>query len=207
MYNPPHFTMSDVKAVQSFVAENVFATIAGTLGNSIHFAYAPIVLELEPGSLGRVRFHLARANPMAGIEDGTELKLSFLGPHAYVSPDWYETPDQVPTWNYVAAEAIGKARRLSEPALRKLLSDLSAQEEKLLSPKPPWQLGKLSEGRLEQLLPAIIGFELVFDALEGKSKLSQNRAKADAAGVIAALEARGDSASLGVAAAMRKIPR
>lgn len=207
MYNPAHFSMPDVKAVHAFIAENVFATIAATIGGSIHFAYAPVVFDLEPGPLGRVRFHLARANPLAGIDDGTELKLSFLGPHAYVSPDWYETPDQVPTWNYVAAEGNGKAQALSEPALRKLLSDLSAQEEKLLLPKPPWQLGKLSEGRLEQLLPAIIGFELVFDALEGKSKLSQNRAKADAAGVIAALQARGDAASLGVAAAMRKIPR
>lgn len=207
MYNPNHFAMSDAKAVHAFIAENVFATIAATIGSIIHFAYAPVVLDLEPGPLGRVRFHLARANPIAGIEDGAELKLSFLGPHAYVSPDWYETPDQVPTWNYVAAEGCGKARRLSEPGLRKLLSDLSAQEEKLLSPKPPWQLGKLSEGRLEQLLPAIIGFELAFDTLEGKSKLSQNRTKTDAAGVIAALEAGGDSASLGVAAAMRKISR
>lgn len=207
MYNPAHFAVSDARAVQAFIAANVFATVAAGIGGAIQFAYASVVLDTARAPLGGVRFHIARANPLAQVEEGAELKLSFLGPHVYVSPDWYETQDQVPTWNYVAAEGSGKVRRLNDAGLRKLLSDLSLQEERLLAPKPPWNLGRLSEGRLEQLLPAIVGFELAFDTLEGKTKLSQNRAKADAMGVIAALERRGDGASLAVAAAMREIPR
>ena len=207
MYNPAHFAVSDMRAVHGFIAENVFATFAGQVGGAIQFAYAPVVLDSEPAPLGRVRFHLARANPLAAIEEGAQLKLSFLGAHVYVSPDWYETPDQVPTWNYVAAEGSGRVRRLNDAGLKKLLSDLSIQEEKVLAPKPPWNLARLSEGRFEQLLPSIIGFELAFETLAGKTKLSRNRAKADAMGVIAALEARGDGASCAVAAAMRKIPR
>ena len=43
------------------------------------------------------------------------------------------------------------------------------------------------------------------EALRGKFKLSQDKKPADVAGAIAALEARGDAASMAVAKAMRKI--
>jgi transcriptional regulator len=42
-----------------------------------------------------------------------------------------------------------------------------------------------------KLLPAIVGFEVVVERLEGKFKLSQNRGREDIAGVAAALEREG----------------
>lgn len=204
MYNPPHFAVPDAQALHDFIRRNVFATFAAGIGGAVQIAYAPVVFDVNSGPSGGVRFHLARANPLADIQDGALLKLSIMSAHAYISPDWYETPDMVPTWNYLAVEGSGYVRPLSDAGLRKLLNDLTLQEERLLTPKPPWNLARLSEGRLNQLLPAIVGFELVFDSLEGKAKLSQNRAQADIAGAIAGLEKRGDSASLAVAAAMRK---
>ncbi len=205
MYVPSHFSLSDVTDIHAFLRRHVFATIASEMAQTIAFAYAPIVFDAEPAPLGRVRFHLARANPLAEIADGSRVKLSIMGPHAYVSPDWYETPGLVPTWNYVAVEGSGSVKRLPAAGLRRLLSDLSAQEEAALAPKPPWTMGRVPRDRLESMLGAIVGFELPFDSLEGKAKLSQNRALEDAQGVIGRLEARGDAASMAVAAEMRKL--
>jgi transcriptional regulator len=203
MYVPAHFALSDVAAVHEFLRTNVFATIAGQVDGAIQFAYAPLVLDAEPAPLGGVRFHLARANPLAQIQDGAELKFSVMGTHAYVSPDWYASPGLVPTWNYTAVEGAGRVRRLSGAGLRRLLSDLSAQEERALAPKPPWTMARVLPERLEELLTAIVGFELVFDSLEGKAKLSQNRTLADRQGAIDELERRGDEASRAVAQSMR----
>jgi len=203
MYNPAHFSESDMGVLHEFVRNNVFATFAGTIGGAIHFAYAPVVIDAEP-SPGAVRFHFARANPIAEIGEGAILKFSIVGPHCYISPDWYETPGMVPTWNYVAVEGSGRLHRLNEAGLIKLLHDLAAQEERLLLPKAPWMLGNIGAERLSQLLPAIAGFELVFDSLEGKAKLSQNRSQADIAGAIAALDRRSDPSGRAVASAMRK---
>ena len=72
--------------------------------------------------------------------------LSCLGPDAYISPDWYGTPDQVPTWNYLAVEAEGPLRRLDEDELTQLLDDLSAEHEARLAPKPAWTRAKMSAG-------------------------------------------------------------
>ena len=203
MYVPAHFALSDAAALHAFMRSNVFAVLAGQISGRIQFAYAPLVLDPEPAPLGGVRFHLARANPLAKIEEGMELKLSIMGPHAYVSPDWYAVPGQVPTWNYVAVEGVGRVHALSDEGLKQLLFDLAAQEEGALAPKPAWTTARVPQKRLNALLNAIAGFRLPFDILEGKMKLSQNRNPADREAAIEGLTMRGDSASLAVAEAMR----
>ena len=208
MYLPKQFDHRDPELTCALLREHPLATLI-TLDEHGHpcLSHLPIKLD-QTGPDGMPKLllgHLARANPLADIQDGALVKLSVMGAHAYISPDWYETPEMVPTWNYLAVEGSGYVRHLSDAALRKLLNDLTVQEERLLTPKPPWTLARLSEARLNQLLPSIAGFELVFDSLEGKAKLSQNRAQADIAGAVAGLEKRSDAASLAVATAMRKI--
>jgi transcriptional regulator len=203
MYRPAAFVVEDMAALHSVIRARVFATIAIGDSEKLHFAYAPVVLD-EGGKSGTLRFHLARGNPVCAIADGRTLSFSFMGPGAYVSPDWYETEGLVPTWNYIAVEASGTARKLDRKELRQLLVDLSAQEEVKL-PKQPWTLDKIPETRIETLLNGIEGFAVPLDALHGKFKLSQDKKPADIAGVILALEARGDAVSAAVANAMRKL--
>ncbi len=203
MYRPTAFVVNDVAVLHATIRARVFATIA-LAHEGVHFAYAPVVLDAA-GKFGALRFHLARNNPVAVLANGKLLSFSFVSADAYVSPDWYESEAMVPTWNYIAVEASGVARKLNREELRTLLIDLSAQEEEKLSPKKPWTLDKLPEARIEALLNGIEGFAVPLGALHGKFKLSQDKKPADIAGVISALEARGDPASLAVAKAMRKI--
>jgi transcriptional regulator len=109
----------------------------------------------------------------------------------------------VPTWNYVAIEARGKANRLDVEQLAVLLFDLSGQQEARLSGKVPWTVDKVPLERRRALMRAIVGFSVAFDLLEGKFKLSQDKAQQDAEGVIEALEAQPDPAPHLVASAMR----
>jgi transcriptional regulator len=203
MYRPRAYAIDDPEFLHAAIRARRFGTIAAVLGGAVQFAYAPVALDTGGGPRGRIRFHLARVNPLADL-DNAPVRLSFLGPDAYISPDWYETHALVPTWNYIAVEASGMARRLDDFALRQLLADISASEEVQLAPKPPWTMDKMPEHRMTALLGAIRGFEVTLDTLEGKLKLSQDKNAADVAGVIAGLEARGDPASLAVADAMRK---
>jgi transcriptional regulator len=203
MYRPAAFVVDDVAALHGVIRNRVFATIAIAEGAAIHFAYAPVVLD-GGGKSGTLRFHLARANRVSALADGRTLSFTFMGPDAYISPDWYESEGHVPTWNYIAVEASGTARKLSREQLRQLLIDLSAQEEEKL-PKAPWKIDKVAEPRLEALLNGIEGFAVPLDALKGKFKLSQDKKPADIAGAISALEARGEAASAAVANAMRKL--
>jgi transcriptional regulator len=206
MYRPVAYAVDDPSLLHSVMRQRSFATLAAVVEGELLFAYAPVVLDDASSPLGTVRFHLARANPMAEL-DGAQVHLSFIAGDAYVSPDWYQSQGLVPTWNYVAIEAAGRARRLDENALRALLADLSAVAEVKLRPKRPWTIDKLSEERIRMLLNAIRGFSVTLERLHGKFKLSQDKRSADIAAVIAALEARGDAGSLSTARAMNKIAR
>lgn len=197
MYRPPAFAVDGRETLHAFVRAHRFATLAAAVDGDVRFAYAPVVLDGDT-----VRFHLAAANPLAKIADGARLRLSFLGAHAYVSPDWYASDGKVPTWNYRAVEGAGVVRRLDGEALHRLLVDLSAAEEAHLAPKAPWTVDKVPADKMAMLLKAIVGFALTFETLEGKFKLSQNVSAADHAGVVAGLGARGDAQSRAVAQAM-----
>jgi len=205
MYNPPHFAVSDVAWMHDFVRRNAFATIAAVIDGAVHFAYAPLVLDQSPAPLGKVFFHVARSNPIAGLASGSPVKLTVMGSHAYVSPDWYDTPDQVPTWNYMAVEGGGRAQRLPDGDVAAYLARLSAEQESFLAPKTPWSPARLRPERMKQLLLGIVGFELSFETLEGKTKLSQNRSQTDIRNVIAALVERGDEAGRAIASAMQAL--
>ena len=204
MYNPPHFAVSDFARVQDFIRQNAFATLAAVIDGAIHFGYVPVILDPQKAKLGGVHFHFARANPLAAAEDGTLFKMSLMGSHAYVSPDWYETRDQVPTWNYSAVEGSGRVKRLNGPETVAYLERLAAEQEATLRPKPPWSPVKINPEAMKKLLLGIVAFELSFESLEGKTKLSQNKSQADIKGVIDALSRRGSEAARSVAAAMQQ---
>jgi transcriptional regulator len=148
--------------------------------------------------------HLARANPQAGdLDRGGEVLAIFPGPHAYISPGWYEAGPAVPTWNYASVHAYGAVRAIRDRDwLRDMLDRLSARHE--ARERAPWRMRDLPPAYLEAMLGGIVGLEIIVSRLEGKFKLSQNRPQADRPRIIAALERRDDAGSRGVAALMRE---
>ena len=178
------FAWHDEAEIRAFVAEVAFAHLFVATPHGPMVAHVPLV----PTADG-FAFHLARANrAMPHLNDAPVLA-SVAGPDAYVSPDWYATADQVPTWNYVAAEIDGVARRLPDEALPEHLDQLSAAHELRLAPKRPWTVEEVAPARLAAMLRAIALFELTPRAVRGTRKFSQNKAAADRAGVAAALAA------------------
>lgn len=160
------FAWEDREAMLAFVAEIAFATIAAEGPVVVH---APVLVT----GPDRLRFHISRGN-RAKLTDKRAI-VSVLGPDAYISPDWYGVDDQVPTWNYLAVEAEGPLRRLDEAELADLLDGLSAAHERRLAPKPEWTRAKMTPGRFEGMLKAIIGYELAIEELRGTRKLGQNK--------------------------------
>jgi transcriptional regulator len=65
-------------------------------------------------------------------------------------------------------------------------------------------MAKMARPRAEAMMRAITGFELTPTAIRSTDKASQNRSEADARGVVAAMEAIGDTAG---AAAIRRTRR
>lgn len=204
MYVPRHFAVVERERLVERIGAYGFATLFSLLDGEPFATHVPLLLEPERGSLGTLSGHVARSNPHWRAFDGATPALAvFHGPHAYVSPRWYAAADQVPTWNYVVVHAFGAPRIVTEPdRVRALLERMAATYE--AGQPRPWSPAELSARTADGLQRAIVAFELPIERLLGKDKLSQNKAPADRAGVVAGLRGAGDPASLAVAAAMER---
>ncbi len=196
------FHESDPAVLAQRVSERGFAVIIGVRDGRPLVAHAPILLEGD-----RLRFHLSAANPLSDALRESRWALAVItGEDAYVSPDWYETPDEVPTWNYLSVEIEGPVRVLDRPAATALLDDLAARYEADLAPKPPWTRAKIDPARFESLLSGIVAFEMMVNRLAGVSKLSQNKPGEVVQRVAKALGELQDAGARAIAARMLKPP-
>ena len=110
MYVPPAFEQKDASVLKKFMSDYPFATlISPATGDVTHM---PLLLRED----GAIEGHMARNNPhRKSIEDGELLMALFHGPHAYLSPTWYEQGrEAVPTWNLPSCMSKGKRSPLKE---------------------------------------------------------------------------------------------
>jgi transcriptional regulator len=182
------FDWADREAMLEFVTQVSFATIVVLRPEGPALVHAPVIVH----SHDRLRFHLSRRNG-AAISGSARAIVSVLGAHAYVSPDWYGTADQVPTWNYVTVECGGALTRLPNEELAPLLDTLSAAQEDRIADKRPWTRDKMSDGRFDAMCRAIAPYELTIDSLRGTRKLGQNKSAGEVDGACASLRALGQS--------------
>jgi transcriptional regulator len=130
--------------------------------------------------------------------------LAVNGADAYVTPDWYVSVDQVPTWLYQAVHLTGPVRTLSGDELVVQIDTLSAKFENRLAPKKPWTSGKMTAARLEALKKGIVGLAMRVEDVEGSFKLNQQKSEADYAAVANGLAAMPDHGSQTIAQLMRE---
>ena len=187
MHPAQSFRIEDRAVLLAFLRRRSFATICASVKGAPMIAQAPVVVR-QIGEEIALDFHLSRGNLLAPhIVQGFRAVILAAGPDAYISPDWYANPDQVPTWNYVSVEAEGSVAPLSEAEMIAQIDALSALEEGRLKPKKPWTRSKMTAGKFDTMLRGIVGARLVVDRLEGTSKLSQNKPGNDRSGAAAGL--------------------
>jgi len=128
--------------------------------------------------------------------------LAANGADAYVSPDWYVSPDQVPTWLYQVVHLTGTVRILSDDELADQVDTLSDKFENWLAPKQPWTSSKMTAARFEALKKAIVGLVMTVVDVEGSFKFNQHKSDADHVAIASALAQQGDEPSKAIGTQM-----
>jgi transcriptional regulator len=204
MYTPAMF-QTDRAAAIAFAEARGFGMACAFDGARPIASLLPFYIDHADDGTPRAVFHLARGNPLIQLADGkTSWLLAVSGADAYVSADWYVSPEQVPTWLYQAVHLTGPVRRLSDDELAVQIDTLSAKFENWLAPKTPWTSAKMTAARLEAMKKAIVGLVMTVVDVEGSFKLNQHKSEADYAAVTGALAARPDTGSQQIAGLMRE---
>jgi len=173
--NPVYRTETDAQNI-AFAREQAFGMLAAGGADAPLISHIPFLLS-EDGTLAE--FHLVRSNPIAArIKTPRPARLAVQGPHSYMSPDWYEVPDQVPTWNYVAVHLVGEISLCPQDELHNLLDRQSTMFEDQLLPKPPWLTAKMTPDVMERMMRQIVPCKMQVTEIHGTWKLGQNKTDA-----------------------------
>lgn len=222
----------DIPALRRFIRQNPLGILITALPSAnfptLQCTHIPWLLDVvdedSQTELGTLRGHLAKQNPHSkamteAVQRGSpsasnglleyEVSVVFTGPvHSYVTPKFYvetkpSTGKVVPTWNYSAVQAYGRATVLfdshnvaTDVFLSKQITDLTRHSEMTLmnytgigDRAPPWEVSDAPNGFIKNLKKSIIGIEIAVDRLEGKYKMTQEMGMGDRNGVIDGFQA------------------
>ncbi len=201
MYIPPSFSETDLTKLFDFIEQHNFGLVVSQLDHEPFATHLPLLLDRQTRPLGTLIGHMARANPQWQATDRNVLVV-FSGPHAYISPSWYEAENVVPTWNYVAVHVYGTLHLVEEKETTlKILRDLVLLHE--TSMPEPWRFRDEDEF-VNRLAQSIAAFRIEITRIEGKWKLSQNHPRERREKVIDALALQRGENSQAIAALMAR---
>lgn len=206
MYIPKFFLPNNDSHVEELVRENPLVTVHSIIGDSLQASSLPVIWEKpkEGGPLALMG-HIARANPHCKILlQKPEAFLLIVGPNCYVSPQWYPSGNDVPTWNYVSAQLRVRVECIQEERdVLEILKRQSAEYELANQTNWNFELPKdlAAPGAIRKY---IMGLRFHILEKEVKVKMNQNRSKIDSAGVVKHLKKKNSERSLEVARWMEK---
>lgn len=196
MYEVAAFRETRIEVMHALIRAHPLATLVTVCGGMAEANHLPLLVDPDPAPKGSLRGHVARANPLWRQAPEGNVLAVFRGPQAYVTPSWYPSKREhgkvVPTWNYAVVHVRGPlVVHEDREWLRDLVSRLTLGQEAGRS--QPWGVGDAPAEYIDRMLEAIVGIEIPVTSIEGKWKVSQNRAQADRDGVAAGLRERGDA--------------
>ena len=200
MYSPPYNQIEKRAELIEFMRANNFALLVTGTGGALHGSHLPVMVQEKDAKLV-LDMHMAKNNPQWKEFFDDEVMVVFFGPHAYVSPRWYDEKERVPTWNYAAVHVYG---------IPKVVDDASAKhasQRRLVAAMDPQWLPKFDALRpqyVKSMLEGIVNFEIAVTRIETRWKLSQNRGLREQELIAAELEKSADSAERALAALTRR---
>ena len=190
MYSPPYNRVEDRAELIEFMRANNFPILVTGTGGNLMASHLPVLVS-EKGNQIVLDMHMAKNNLQWKEFFDDEALVVFHGPHAYVSPRWYEEKERVPTWNYAAVHAYGVPQIISGLAAKR-----ASQRRLVESLDPQWlpKFDSLEDRYVERMLGAIVVFEIPVARLETRWKLSQNRGRREMELIAEALDKEGEKA-------------
>ena len=202
MYTPSFNSFTDRQEIVTFMQRYSFATIVTHIDGLPVATHLPFLIKEENDKI-ILQSHFAKANPQWKEIDGNTSLIIFTEPHAYISPNNYEKVENVPTWNYIAVHAYGKAHILDsiEQKTELLKHTINSFEPAYLQ---QWE--ELPEQYRVKMMNGIVAFEIEVNDLQAKKKLSQNRSEIERENIVHTLSQSNDTNEREIAAYMSKLP-
>lgn len=203
MYSFSYFKEKNEQKVLELIEENPFAFMTGSFLSGKQVAtQIPVLLEEINGELYLQGHIMRNTDHHKAFTENPNALLVFTGPNCYVSATWYSNPQIGSTWNYMSVHIEGKVNFMTFDELTAFMRKLTLKFEKGNTNSLTFY-DNLPDQFLDNMMPAIIGFEIKVEKIENVFKLSQNRDEKSYLNIISKLEEQGGDSAL-IAMEMRK---
>ncbi len=176
MYLPAQFAAKEPAAAHELIRANPFASLISTDDNGLPFI-TPLPLHLITDDDQTLLLgHCAKPNPhWRYLLVRPKAVVTFMGPHAYMTPRVYPDLARVPTWNYVMVHCTVEAKIIETfDDKDRLLKHLIADHD----PAYADQWRGLGEDYQHKMMNGIVAFELRVLTMQCKIKVNQHRPEA-----------------------------
>lgn len=201
MYIPSFNSFTDKQEIVAFMKRYSFAAIVTNVDGIPEATHLPFLIREENDKLFLLS-HFAKANPQSAQVFGKTSLVIFTEPHAYISPSNYETEKVVPTWNYIAVHAYGKAALIESMEQKAELLKHTIETFEAAYFKQ-WE--GLPDDYRSRMMNGIVAFEIEVTDMQAKKKLSQNRSETEKENIINSLSQSADTNEREIAEYMKKL--
>lgn len=193
MYNLPHFKATNETEVLAFMKQHPFAMLIGNAENKAVATQIPLLFEERNEKLFLLGHMMRKQDHQLTFEKNQDVLVVFTGPHTYVSATWYTDPHQASTWNYSSVHARGMISFLDQQGLENALRKLTMHYENN-NPHSSTVFDNLPVDYRNNLMKAIVAFEIEVISVEHVFKLSQNRDEESYENIVDELKKQGSDA-------------
>jgi len=179
MYSPKAFKITDKALIEEFIEANPFAILTSEHNGKIKVTHLPINRLKD----GKFYGHIAKANDHANIDINKEVCFIFNGEHAYISPSYYTSSFNVPTWNYSTVHIYGNLHYIED---KNHVWEILKETTEIYEGNDGWKLPE--EKEFQNLTQSIRCFEIQVSHIEAKFKFNQNKSSEDIESVINSLK-------------------
>lgn len=182
MYRPKEFDGRQTEIQNEFIQHIRFHQILVVANNEVEVAYAPLIAKKDQENGWIFEGHLALANPcVVPLTTTKKASLILNGEHGYVSSSVYEK-ENVPTWNYEAAQIRCTVEQLTAVELDQHLDELVKREES--GRQTPLNYKNFNPAMIAEYKTEIVGLRFKSTEIQMVQKLSQNRSENDFKAII-----------------------
>jgi transcriptional regulator len=202
MYIPKLFNNEDSAEISDFINQNSFAILINQVNNRPWGTHIPLLLEIDEAGNQFLFGHISKANEQwKTLNSEHEVLAIFSGPNTYISSSWYNH-ENVPTWNYTAVHAYGKATILTDEELYDQLGKMMRKYE--ANSSKPKVFEKIPLELIRTEMKGIVGIRIAITEIQAVEKLSQNRDVANHKLIVEELEKSTDYQAQQVAKEMKR---
>ncbi|MET4062009.1 transcriptional regulator [Arthrobacter sp. UYP6] len=205
MRDNPDYALYDAEAIKDLIRGNPWCTFVSHVeGRGMVASHYPVLLEEDAEGIVLLS-HIGRPDEVKHGLGQHEMLAVIQGPHGYISPGWYGSQPNVPTWNFAVAHLWGTPEILSDDENLAVLDRLVEHFE---APLPePHLLHATSENSeyAHRIVRGTVGFRLRITRIEAKEKMSQGKSPETIHSVIDHLQQPGPYANPALADRMRQV--